>query len=63
MANYENKNFLDLEGLKSYHQKFLAKLNDLSTWSGDYNDLTNKPSIPSLSFDEATETLFISKSE
>ena len=63
MANYENKNFLDLEGLKSYHQKFLAKLNDFSIWSGDYNDLTNKPSIPSLSFDEETETLFITKSE
>ena len=59
MANYENKNFLDLEGLKSYHQKILVKLNNLR----DYNNLTNKPSIPSLSFDEETETLFISKSE
>ena len=59
MANYEDKNFLDLEGLKSYHQKILVKLNDLR----DYNNLTNKPSIPSLSFDEETETLFISKSE
>ena len=59
MANYEDKNFLDLEGLKSYHQKILVKLNDLR----DYNNLTNKPSIPSLSFDEETETLFIIKSE
>ena len=59
MANYEDKNFLDLEGLKSYHQKILVKLNDLR----DYNNLTNKPSIPSLSFDEETETLFISKSK
>lgn len=62
MANYENKNFLDLEGLGLYHQKVLAKLSELNIWSGDYNDLTNKPSIPSLSFDEETETLFVKSS-
>lgn len=62
MANYENKNFLDLEGLSLYHQKILARLSELSIWSGDYNDLTNKPNIPSLSFDEETETLFVKSS-
>ena len=58
MADYKKKNFLDLEGLRLYHQKILNRINDLE----DYNNLTNKPNIPSLSFDEATETLFISKS-
>ena len=62
MANYENKDFLDLEGLSLYHQKILAILSELNIWSGDYNDLTNKPNIPSLSFNEETETLFVKSS-
>ena len=55
----EDKNFLDLEGLTSYHQKISAKIEE-STFSGNYEDLNNKPTIQNISVDEETETLFIS---
>ena len=54
----EDKNFLDLEGLKSYHQKISAKIEE-STFSGNYEDLSNKPTIQITSVDEISETLVI----
>lgn len=54
----EDKNFLDLEGLKSYHQKISAKIEE-STFSGNYEDLNNKPTIQKAFVDEANEILNI----
>lgn len=56
MILLNDKNFLDLEGLKEYHKKISAKIKD-TTFSGDYNDLTNKPTILNAIVDEANETL------
>ena len=58
MADVENKSFLSLEGLTTYHQKISAKI-DKSTFSKDYEELINKPTIQKLSVDEVTETLII----
>ena len=58
MADVEKKSFLDLEGLTDYHQKISAKI-DKSTFSKDYEELKNKPTIQKLSVDEATETLMV----
>lgn len=58
MADRENKNFLSLEGLTHYHEKISAKI-DESTFSKDYEELKNKPTIQNLSVNEKTETLFI----
>jgi hypothetical protein len=54
----ESKNFLSLEGLTHYHEKISAKI-DKSTFSKDYEELKNKPTIQNLSVDETTETLFV----
>ena len=53
-----NKNFLDYQGLISYHEKISAKI-DNSTFSKNYEELKNKPTIQNLSVDEDSETLFI----
>ena len=55
---YDEKNFLDLEGLKNYHQKISAKIEE-STFSGNYEDLNNKPTIQKAFVDEANEILNI----
>ena len=57
MADRENKNFLSLEGLTYYHEKISAKI-DNSTFSKDYEELKNKPTIQNLSVNEDSETLF-----
>lgn len=54
----EDKNFLDLEGLQAYHQKISAKIEG-STFSGNYEDLNNKPTIQKAFVDEANEILNI----
>ena len=58
MADTENKSFLSLEGLTTYHEKISAKI-DESTFSKDYEELKNKPTIQRLSVDEALEMLII----
>lgn len=58
MADVNKKSFLDLEGLTEYHQKISAKI-DNSTFSKDYEDLINKPTIQKVSVDESTETLIV----
>lgn len=50
----EKKQFLDIEGVKVICQEFFAK-----RFSGNYEDLTNKPTIQKVSVDEPTETLII----
>ncbi len=59
MADEKNKSFVDLEGLTTYHQKISAKI-DSTAFSGDYEDLKNKPPIQKMTVDELTETLIIS---
>jgi hypothetical protein len=58
LADRENKSFLNLEGLTYYHEKMSAKI-DESTFSKDYEELKNKPTIQNLSVDEDSETLFV----
>ena len=59
MANeIKNKNFLDLKGLATYTQQIFAKIEN-STFSKNYEELKNKPTIQKLTVDEATETLII----
>ena len=58
MADTENRSFLSLEGLATYHQKISAKI-DESTFSKDYEELKNKPTIQKLSVNEITEMLII----
>ena len=58
MADTINKSFLNLEGLTTYHQKISAKIDDVS-FSGNYEDLNNKPTIQKMLIDETTETLII----
>lgn len=54
----EEKSYLSLDGLTTYHEKISTKINDLA-FSKDYEDLKNKPTIQNLSVDEESETLFV----
>lgn len=53
-----DKQYLDLEGLKTYHNNISAKIEE-SSFSGDYEDLSNRPTIQTTSVDEISETLVI----
>ena len=55
---YEEKEFLDKEGLKVLCQEVSAKIEE-SAFSGNYEDLNNKPTIQKMTVDEETETLII----
>ena len=52
------KEYLNLNGLSHYHQRISAKI-DESTFSKDYEELKNKPTIQKMSVDEESETLII----
>ena len=54
----EEKGFLGLEGLKLLCQNIFAKI-EQSAFSGNYEDLSNKPAIQTASVDEANEILNI----
>lgn len=55
---YEEKEFLDKEGLKVLCQEVSAKIEE-SVFSGNYEDLSNKPTIQTMTVDETTGTLII----
>lgn len=54
-----HKKFLDLDGLKTYHNKISAKIKELA-FSGSYEDLSDKPTIQTITVDEEEETIIIS---
>ena len=58
MADIKDKEFLDLKGLTNYTQQIFAKI-DNSTFSKNYEELENKPTIPKVYVDEKTGTLII----
>lgn len=55
---FDKKQFLDIEGLKIVIQEISTKIKE-SVFSGNYEDLSNKPTIQNMSVDEETETLII----
>lgn len=55
---FDKKQFLDVEGLKIVIQEISTKIKE-SVFSGNYEDLSNKPTIQNISVDEETETLII----
>lgn len=48
LANYYTKSEIDNAGYLTEHQDISNKADRSELFSGDYNDLTNKPTIPTV---------------